>query len=56
MYDALRTNRPYRTAMESERAVAYIESRAGVEFDPGLARSFIAMMRKWDQRIAWVEA
>jgi putative nucleotidyltransferase with HDIG domain len=56
VYDALRTNRPYRIAWESERAVAYIESRAGVEFDPAIARSFTAMMRKWDQRIAWVAA
>jgi putative nucleotidyltransferase with HDIG domain len=56
VYDALRTNRPYRTAWESERAVAYIESRAGIEFDPAIAQSFIAMMRKWDHRIAMVPA
>jgi putative nucleotidyltransferase with HDIG domain len=54
VYDALRTNRPYRQAWESERAVAYIESRAGVEFDPSIARSFTAMMRKWDRRVALV--
>ena len=35
VYDALRTNRPYREAWESERALAYIKDRAGVEFDPG---------------------
>jgi putative nucleotidyltransferase with HDIG domain len=52
VYDALRTNRPYRQAWESERAIAYIESRAGVEFDPEIARSFTAMMRKWDRRVA----
>jgi putative nucleotidyltransferase with HDIG domain len=56
VYDALRTNRPYRVAWDSERALAYIESRAGVEFDPALARSFIAMMRKWERRIALVPA
>ena len=54
VYDALRTNRPYRQAWESERAIAYIEERAGVEFDPAVARSFTAMMRKWDRRIALV--
>jgi putative nucleotidyltransferase with HDIG domain len=54
VYDALRTNRPYRQAWESERAIAFIEERAGVEFDPGIARSFSAMMRKWDRRIALV--
>jgi putative nucleotidyltransferase with HDIG domain len=52
VYDALRTTRPYRDAWESERAMAYIHDRAGVEFDPGIARSFIAMMRKWDSQIA----
>jgi putative nucleotidyltransferase with HDIG domain len=52
VYDALRTTRPYRHAWESERAMAYIQERAGVEFDPGIARSFIAMMRKWDSQIA----
>jgi putative two-component system response regulator len=52
VYDALRTTRPYRDAWESERAMAYIHDRAGVEFDPSIARSFIAMMRKWDSQIA----
>lgn len=56
VYDALRTHRPYREAWESERAIAFIEGRAGIEFDPAIARSFIAMMRKWDQRVALVPA
>jgi putative nucleotidyltransferase with HDIG domain len=54
VYDALRTNRPYRQAWESERAMAFIESRAGIEFDPTIARSFTAMMRKWDRQIAMI--
>jgi putative nucleotidyltransferase with HDIG domain len=56
VYDALRTNRPYRPAWESEPTIGYIEGRAGVEFDPAIARSFTAMMRKWDHRIAMVPA
>jgi putative nucleotidyltransferase with HDIG domain len=56
VYDALRTNRPYRQAWESERAIAYIEGKAGIEFDPAIARTFIAMMRKWDRRVALVPA
>lgn len=56
VYDALRTNRPYRHAWDSERAIGYIESRAGIEFDPGIVQSFTAMMRKWDHRIAIVAA
>lgn len=50
VYDALRTRRPYRDAWSSEQTVDYIESRAGVEFDPAIVRSFIAMMRQWDAR------
>jgi putative nucleotidyltransferase with HDIG domain len=56
VYDALRTNRPYREAWESERALAYIAERAGVEFDPGVAQAFIGMMRLWDQRTAKISA
>jgi putative nucleotidyltransferase with HDIG domain len=56
VYDALRTKRPYRIAWESERALAYIQDRAGVEFDPAIAQAFIAMMRQWDHRIAAIPA
>jgi len=56
VYDALRTNRPYREAWESERALAYIQDRAGVEFDPGVAQAFIAMMRQWDRKIVTAPA
>jgi putative nucleotidyltransferase with HDIG domain len=56
VYDALRTNRPYREAWESERALAYIRERAGVEFDPAVAQAFIGMMRLWDQRTARISA
>jgi len=56
VYDALRTNRPYREAWQSDRALAYINERAGVEFDPGVAQAFIAMMRMWDQRTAKMSA
>jgi putative nucleotidyltransferase with HDIG domain len=56
VYDALRTNRPYREAWESERALAYIRDRAGVEFDPAIAQAFIGMMRHWDQRVTKMPA
>ena len=48
VYDALRTKRPYRDAWESEKAIAYIESRAGSEFDPEIARAFVTMLRRTD--------
>ena len=52
VYDALRTKRPYREAWESERALAYIAERAGIEFDPHIAREFVSMVRNWDKRVA----
>jgi len=51
VYDALRTRRPYRDAWESETALQYIEQRAGLEFDPALAATFTAMVRRWDHRV-----
>jgi putative nucleotidyltransferase with HDIG domain len=55
VYDALRTDRPYREAWPSEKILAYIEARSGSEFDPDLARAFVQMMREWEPRIAVVE-
>ncbi len=52
VYDALRTNRPYRDAWEAERTIGYIEERAGIEFDPTVAKAFVAMMRSWERRVA----
>jgi HD-GYP domain-containing protein (c-di-GMP phosphodiesterase class II) len=47
VFDALCTDRPYRDAWEAEQALAYIEERAGTDFDAELAESFAAMMRHW---------
>jgi putative nucleotidyltransferase with HDIG domain len=55
VYDALRTRRPYRDAWESERALEYIESRAGTEFDPDVAGAFCSMMRQFDRRLVVVD-
>ncbi|MDB4949144.1 MAG: hypothetical protein JWM27_1793 [Gemmatimonadetes bacterium] len=52
VYDALRTHRPYRSAWESDRILAYIEQRAGTEFDPEYATTFVRMMREWETRAA----
>jgi putative nucleotidyltransferase with HDIG domain len=55
VYDALRTNRPYRAAWESERVLKYIEEKAGSEFEPEIARAFIEMMRAMEGRVATVD-
>ena len=51
VYDALRTNRPYRGAWESSRVLEYIEERAGKEFDPDVARKFVEMMKALEGRV-----
>lgn len=51
VYDALRTRRPYRDAWESERVLAYLEERAGTEFEPEAATAFVNMMRKSESGI-----
>jgi putative nucleotidyltransferase with HDIG domain len=55
VYDALRTNRPYRDAWESEAALRFIESRVETDFDPELVKTFGDMMRSWDSRLAVVD-
>ena len=52
VYDALRTKRPYREAWEPGATLQYIERGIGTEFDPDVSRAFIAMMAKWEPRLA----
>ena len=52
VYDALRTNRPYRDAWPAEKVLAYIDERSGIEFDAELAQSFTRMMRESDRSVA----
>ena len=44
VYDALCTNRPYRDAWTSDRAVEYLRDRAGVEVDGPLVEAFSRML------------
>jgi putative nucleotidyltransferase with HDIG domain len=56
VYDALRTNRPYREAWEAERVLDYIGERAGKEFDPSVAGKFVGMMKELEGRVQRVAA
>ena len=49
VYDALCTDRPYRAAWESERALGYLAERIGHEFDPEVVQAFTQMIRLWDE-------
>lgn len=42
-YDALRSDRPYKTGMTREAALTYISENAGTFFDPSLVKIFLAM-------------
>lgn len=55
VYDALRTNRPYREAWEADRILAQIEKGIGWDFEEEYARAFIKMMRLWEPRLAVVD-
>jgi len=50
VYDALRTDRPYRGALPSEEALGYLAEKAGTEFDPDLVRAFTVMIRARSER------
>lgn len=54
VFDALRTDRPYRGAWETERVLGLLDEGSGTEFDYELAQSFIRMMRQWEGHIAEV--
>jgi putative nucleotidyltransferase with HDIG domain len=55
VFDALRTNRPYRAAWETERVLGYIEERAGEEFDTDIAQAFVTMMRSMEGKVLRAE-
>lgn len=50
VYDALRTNRPYRDAWEHERVLDYMAERAGDEFDAELVATFAELMHMRERR------
>jgi putative nucleotidyltransferase with HDIG domain len=50
VYDALCTDRPYRPAWTSERALGYVAERSGLEFDRELVEAFTRMTRDWEER------
>jgi putative two-component system response regulator len=54
VYDALRTNRPYRDAWPADKILSYIEERSGTEFDGEIAHAFTRMVREWEPNLAEV--
>lgn len=52
VYDALRTNRPYREAWPAEKVLTYLTERSGSEFAHEMAAPFVGMMRELEQQVA----
>ena len=50
IYDALRTNRPYRGAWEHERVLGYLAEKSGDELDGELVHTFSEMMLTREQK------
>jgi diguanylate cyclase (GGDEF)-like protein/putative nucleotidyltransferase with HDIG domain len=48
-YDALRSDRPYKTGMTREEALAFIKQNAGTFFDPQLVEIFLSMVDQLEQ-------
>ena len=46
VFDALSTDRPYRNAWPTEKTLAYLDERAGMEFDPDIAAAFVRIVRQ----------
>jgi HD-GYP domain-containing protein (c-di-GMP phosphodiesterase class II) len=44
VWDALRSNRPYRSEWSHEKVVQYIQEQSGLHFDPGVVRQFLSMI------------
>ncbi|MCX6056532.1 MAG: HD-GYP domain-containing protein, partial [Chloroflexi bacterium] len=46
VWDALRSDRPYRKAWSSERTRAHIVEQSGTHFDPQVVQAFLEVMGK----------
>lgn len=45
VWDALTSDRPYRTAWSRQRAEQYIQEQSGLQFDPNVVKAFIDILR-----------
>jgi HD-GYP domain-containing protein (c-di-GMP phosphodiesterase class II) len=49
-YDAITTNRPYRTGLSHEEAVSEIIARSGTDFDPNIVNIFLACVEDFRKK------
>ena len=55
VYNALRIERAHRAPYPPERALIFIDERAGREFEADIANSFTSMMRRLDSQITEID-
>jgi HD-GYP domain-containing protein (c-di-GMP phosphodiesterase class II) len=48
VYDALVSDRPYRSGMDQERVMEIIEKESGKQFDPNVVQALLEVMRQED--------
>jgi len=46
VWDALRSDRPYRKAWSEQKAIDHIRSESGTHFDPQVVKAFIALIEE----------
>jgi len=46
VWDALRSDRPYRSAWSEKKSLEYIKSQAGTHFDPDVVQAFLELIEK----------
>jgi HD-GYP domain-containing protein (c-di-GMP phosphodiesterase class II) len=44
VYDALTSDRPYRSAWPKNKTIEHIRTQSGTHFDPSVVRGFLEMM------------
>src|SRR5262249_49270240 len=54
VWDALRSDRPYRKAWSVKKTVAYIQHQAGADFDPSLVKAFVELIPSLSQNNEFV--
>jgi putative nucleotidyltransferase with HDIG domain len=47
VFDALTSDRPYRTAWSHSQAIEYLRQESGRQFDPEVVELFLTVMKKW---------
>jgi len=55
VYDALRTQRPFRPPWPADRTIKFLQDKAGTHLDPQYVPSFIQMIADWEPRQVLLE-